>query len=98
MSHVDVGALLTGLGAGVPELRGARCAGSPQVWDPQGEGEDVDDWRYRRDAARRLCRGCPALQACGEWLDSIDDPEQKPLGVVAGRLVRRPAWRPKVAV
>ena len=32
-----------------------------------------------------LCRVCRALDACGEWFESLP-PEERPEGVIAGRV------------
>lgn len=71
--------------AGVPVLSGARCRGRHALFDPQG-GQEADDVAAARHAqALALCRQCPALDACHDWLHSLP-PRRRPLGVVAGTL------------
>jgi hypothetical protein len=66
------------------------CRGKSAVFD---EYEDPELVEY----ATHLCQSCPALAACGQWLDSLK-PARRPRGVVAGRVIRPPQPRkPKAA-
>jgi WhiB family redox-sensing transcriptional regulator len=92
--------LLAGLALGIPALPGALCVGSADLFDPRDKAaEDAEDVAYRHEAALQLCASCPARARCEEWLAGLDpgDP-YRPTGIVAGQLIRRPRWRPKVAV
>jgi WhiB family redox-sensing transcriptional regulator len=68
-----------------PNLDGARCVGRWSVFDDRGPddpgGPDLTA------AALRLCATCPALIACGQWVDALP-PGRRPSGVVAGRVRR----------
>ena len=74
---------LAGLMAGVPHLSGARCRGLSALFDV----EDAAD--PRAEQAVELCRGCPALKSCGDWVASLP-PKHRPAGVVAGQLPPSP--------
>lgn len=94
---VDLPALLDDLHH-MPRLPGARCRGRSGLFDRTvpGVASRTEAARARREALR-LCRDCPALRACGDWLDSLEPPH-RPRGVIAGRsnawLERRPAGVP----
>ena len=51
-----------------PRFEGARCSGAdPDLFfGPPGIEPRIDRQR-REDAAKALCRGCPALLACREY-------------------------------
>src|SRR6185312_2391511 len=66
-----------------PNLRGAACAGRPELFDVR----DGDD------RAQAVCAACPALAACRSWVDSLPKP-LRPSGVIAGRYVPAPRPRP----
>lgn len=72
--------------AGVPVLRGARCRGRHDLFDPQLAGEIADVAEARHVQAQSICGRCPALAACGSWLDSLPK-SRRPAGVVAGRII-----------
>jgi hypothetical protein len=80
-------ALLRVILAGTPHLDGAACAGRSTTFDRHSKRDRDHD----RDeaAALRLCSECPALAACGAWLDGMEEPWQQPHGVIAGRVVER---------
>lgn len=85
--RVDLPALFDELAAHAPHLDGAACRHHPQIFD-----DTVPDIanRPRAAAARRealtICREqCPCLAQCAAWLDSLD-PDQRPRGVIAGRI------------
>lgn len=81
--------------AGVPTLPGARCRGRHHLFDDGRQGEDIDVVNTRHSQALQLCAGCPALERCADWLETLS-PSQRPLGVVAGRVFRpKSAGRPK---
>ena len=84
MTHLDH--LLDALAAATPKLDGARCRNLWAAFDPPEAGEDPADVAYRHSAALALCQRCPALTPCRDWLDALT-PAQRPLGVVAGRVV-----------
>jgi WhiB family redox-sensing transcriptional regulator len=81
--------------ARVPHLPGARCRGQSELFDRTvgGAAPRIEVMRARREALR-VCRDCPALQACADWVDTIP-PFLRPRSVVAGRahawLEERPA-------
>lgn len=77
MNPADLFAALSG----VPRLEGARCVGHSELWDIT---DDSTVTEYTVD----VCSRCPALAGCRDWLDSLT-PAQRPVGVVAGRVVRR---------
>jgi|GEM_PF-3489846 len=84
----DAADAITALLAGVPRLPGASCHGDSRTFDlePDADREDVD-------YAIEICKACPALTACREWVRSLP-PEQRPSGVVAGRLLAPPKPAP----
>ena len=84
MTHLDH--LLDALAAATPRLDGARCRNLWAAFDPPDPDEDPADVTYRHRVALTLCESCPALTPCGAWLDALA-PAQRPLGVVAGRVV-----------
>ena len=65
-----------------PRLRGAACAGLPELFDP------LEPSAATEAVALRICDGCPALTQCRRWFRRMPDKE-KPSGVVAGRVVHR---------
>ena len=81
---MDVAAVLA-LAVAAPALPWARCKGAA-LWDERGDGESRQEAADRHAWAISACRGCPALRACREWLESLQ-PAQRPGGVVAGQLV-----------
>jgi WhiB family redox-sensing transcriptional regulator len=70
---------LSGALSGIPELNGARCRGEWSTFDETDDPEIVD-------YALNLCRSCPALAECEQWLQSLL-PRKRPVGVVAARVV-----------
>lgn len=73
--------------AGIPDLPGAACKGRPEWFDltPDDDPELIE-------RAELVCRHCPALAKCRDWLASTPR-DQRPSGVVAGRLLAAPAPR-----
>lgn len=69
-----------------PPLRGAACTGKWGLFDPRPSGESEKAAAERHQKAVELCAGCPALAACQAWVEALPARE-RPLGVVAGRLV-----------
>jgi hypothetical protein len=68
--------------ANAPDLHGAACVGRARLFDIDGS--------HARDytEAIAICHQCPALIACGQWLDSLGPRSRhRPAGVVAGRLI-----------
>lgn len=80
--------------AGCPSLPGARCRGKGHLFDPAAIGEQANTVAARHAQAIALCRGCPALTRCTDWLNSLE-PKHKPDGVIAGQLRSNPVGRPK---
>jgi len=75
--------LLAELEATVPRLPGAACVGHHELFDLLPAGTRNPDYWEQTAAALQLCRGCPALQACKQWLVSLAS-AARPSGVVAG--------------
>ncbi|PBA30571.1 hypothetical protein CKJ65_16455 [Mycobacterium intracellulare] len=73
----------------IPALPGARCRGRSTLFE---ETECPESTEF----AINLCRGCPALTACGQWFDALP-PNKRPHGVVAGRINPQPVGRPRKA-
>jgi len=71
--------------AKVPVLRGARCRGRHELFDPPGCDEPAAVAQARTEQALRICQSCPALQSCSQWFDSLP-PKDRPHGVVAARI------------
>lgn len=69
--------------AGAPSLPGARCRGSA-LFDERGHDETEDIAAQRHLQAIGLCRLCPSLGPCRQWVDSLPK-AKRPSGVVAGR-------------
>ena len=72
--------------AKVPILRGARCRGRHELFDPKGCDEPDDVAQARNAQALRICQSCPALQPCSAWFESLPA-KARPLGVIAGRII-----------
>jgi hypothetical protein len=71
--------LLAAILAGVPALPGAACRGHAGLFDAAADGD--------RDAAQEaaeICRRCPVLEACAQWIARAH-PQRPPPGVWAGR-------------
>lgn len=78
--------LLADLAAGIPVLPGALCVGSHELFDPVDRwAERPKDVQSRHRAALRLCRRCPAAEACESWVEGMPRWD-RPLGVVAGKV------------
>lgn len=82
--------------AGVPILRGARCRGRHELFDPQAEGEFAEVAEARHVQAVWICEACPALADCRAWVDSLP-PRDRPLGVTAGVIRTAPKPRKRQA-
>lgn len=74
------------LASAAPVFEDAKCVGQHDLFDAAEPGEDRDQALTRLQEARTLCRSCPALAACGDWLQALPR-SQRPGGVVAGRVV-----------
>jgi len=72
--------------AGVPVLPGARCRGRHHLFDPAAADEPEPVTEARHHQAVRICQSCPALTACGSWVDSLPA-SKRPPGVIAGRKI-----------
>lgn len=57
----------------------------PKLWDPRAQGETPAQRDYRHRQARLLCRQCPMLRACEEYLSQLERDSISIVGVVAGR-------------
>lgn len=68
-----------------PCLPGARCRGRHHLFDGGPLGEDPRVRQARHEQALALCAGCPSLEPCQTWHDSLPK-RQRPPGVVAGRV------------
>ncbi|MGO9352482.1 MAG: hypothetical protein ACLP3C_17310 [Mycobacterium sp.] len=80
----DIAELLDDL-AHAPHLPGARCRGQAALFDATigGTAPKPQVAQARRQAIK-ICATCPCLQACSQWLDTLD-PYTRPLAVTAGR-------------
>ncbi len=67
-----------------PPLPGAVCRGRWRLFDEPPPELDPRRAASRRQAALRLCRQCPALTRCQQWVASLPRC-QRPSGVVAGQ-------------
>lgn len=74
---------LLGALMGAPHLPGARCVGRHQLFDPPGDHEPPERVTERHTAATHLCRNCPALASCEQWVDSLPR-TRRPPGVTGG--------------
>src|SRR6185312_7706559 len=83
MIPVSVAELLDELAHDIPDLHGAACRGHAEVFDVA----DRHDPGIAQ--ARSICRSCPALQDCRDWLASLPRP-MRPSGVIAGRYLGPP--------
>lgn len=70
--------------ATTPDLPGASCVSSRQVFDKCTDGHAGD---RELAAAVRVCAGCPVLGPCASWVDSLD-PRKRPFGVTGARIRR----------
>ena len=70
---------------GIPALPGAACIGRHTLFDEQHPEESTGEARTRYAAAVAVCTGCPALDPCAAWFDSLR-PRDRPTGVIAGRV------------
>jgi hypothetical protein len=52
------------------------CRGKSELFDDYEDPEVVEYCQSR-------CQSCPALAACGQWLDSLPK-SKRPFGVIAG--------------
>lgn len=77
-----------------PALRGARCRGRSHLFDCGEPHEPAELVAQRHAQALSLCRACPSLGPCSEWLDSLPR-SNKPLGVIAGQVHGPKIGRPK---
>lgn len=74
------------LAVGAPVLPGARCRGRSRLFDPARKGERSENVAQRHAQAQQLCAGCPSLEPCAAWVESLK-PSKRPGGVVAGRVI-----------
>lgn len=65
----------------VPHLEGAACIGRDELFDQTIDGRET----YAVRAALTLCRACPCLVVCAEWLESLP-PKERPYGVTGGQV------------
>jgi hypothetical protein len=73
---------LSGARVGTPELKGGRCVGEWEIFDNEHGSAELEEY------AINLCQACPALAECRSWFESLK-PSKRPIGVVAGRVVRQ---------
>lgn len=88
--NAGIAEFLSELARGAPWLPGARCRGRAHLFSP-AEG-NIEGGAARQKQALQLCRGCPSLTTCRQWLDGLA-PESKPSGVVAGQVLGPPLTR-----
>jgi hypothetical protein len=82
MSMLDE--LLSSL-AGTPAFPGARCRGKHHLFDPAGVDEPITVVEQRHAQAAGLCLGgCPALDRCRSWAQTLTNHELS--GVIAGEV------------
>lgn len=67
-----------------PGLRGARCAGQPDLFVGARDGEDTAARAARHREALRRCDGCPASPACDRIVRSLAPRDRD--GVWAGQV------------
>lgn len=79
-----VGSLFAAIGT--PALPGARCRGRSHLFDAGRKGERAESVAQRHAQAVQLCSGCPSLDRCRTWVDSLK-PSRRPTGVVAGQVI-----------
>jgi hypothetical protein len=72
----------------IPDLPGARCKGNSHVWE--------SDCPELIEYALSQCAACRSLSDCERYLLSLK-PRHRPVGVMAGRVVRPPRNRSKKA-
>ena len=63
-----------------PKLDGSLCRDRSDLFDT--EQDDAEERQYAIDSAKRLCRKCPALEACRDFAST----QKRLTGVVAGEL------------
>jgi hypothetical protein len=78
--------LLAELAASTPRLDLAACRGQWELFDSTRVRAGRHVLEQARAEALGICAQCPALAACGEWLESLPR-RRRPKGVVAGRLI-----------
>jgi hypothetical protein len=69
---------------GIPHLPGAACRGRPEWFDLES-----DDDPELIERAELVCRSCPALVRCTDWIKATPQ-RRRPSGVVAGKLRKPP--------
>jgi hypothetical protein len=77
--------LVAELLVGTPHMPDAVCAGHAELFDPPEPSTGHTDTHERIRFALKLCRRCPELAACRNWLNSLP-PNRRPSGIVAGLL------------
>ena len=75
-----------------PSLPDAPCADEWELFDRAVGGYNPDDVACARETALQLCAACPVLAACRAWFTSLPV-RDRPIGVVAGRLVTKRSAR-----
>lgn len=71
--------LLVGILGGVPALPGAACRDHVALFDRAADGD-----RVAAQQAIEICRRCPVLGACAQWIADAY-PRRPPPGVWAAR-------------
>lgn len=75
----------------VPYLPRARCTRRWRLFDQtifEGNGKPPHDTLLARRIALAECAACAELEPCRKWLAQLP-PQQRPSGVVAGRVIQR---------
>lgn len=75
---------ILGAALSAPRLTEAACRGLHWMADL-----DTNSPAETVDRAESICRSCPVLQQCAQWIDQLD-PWDRPSGYVAGRLLGVP--------
>ena len=71
-----------------PSLSGALCTDEWELFDRASGGNDRIALAQAREVALSLCRSCPCLRRCSDWLDCLPL-HDRPHGVVAGQVVTK---------
>ncbi|TAM68295.1 hypothetical protein [Mycobacterium sp.] len=85
--NTDQLAALLGAAAAAPRMRDAACRN--ETWLSDVEARSC---RATIDSGIDVCLGCRHMQQCSDWVDSLPA-DQRPRGVVAGRLVDPDAYQ-----
>jgi len=68
-----------------PDFTGAPCQTDPELWYSDNPTDKV--------AAVQVCKGCPLLALCREWVLTVEDGRGGRFGIVGGLTVmQRASW------